>query len=386
MNKLTITFTFLIFLLVIFQPICSAASAADVRILISDANEMIANIDSQISSLQGYAGGISPCPSSDGTSDPCSSARATALSVLSNLAAKMDTAKTQLGTASSDLDNGAPLPNVMNEIGTSLSTVNSGINYAITEAGTIPASCPDENGNDICPGATDAARSSLASISRSYQTVKAEYDKLAGTATQLTPQQQEDQQKNTKLLSASTQLRQAEQLRQTIKNLEQSGASEDTLKSSRAELKDMEDNLTKTYEDILNNSRYYNDFWTNWDYATLKKDQGDRYYAIHFYALALSSTNVDEKSKTDFMNKLRKDSQSELGLSAPPSSDSSVMQSIGKDLHYMYDKSVWTKSVVFHDFHCAVVSAMAKTGQLVSDFQKFRDTFSGKNTVVQPNQ
>jgi hypothetical protein len=59
---------------------------------------------------------------------------------------------------------------------------------------------------------------------------------------------------------------------------------------------------------------------------------------------------------------------------------------MSKDIHYMYDKSTWAKSILLHDFHCAVTLTLAKTGKLINDLQNFRDTFSGKNTVVQPNQ
>jgi hypothetical protein len=335
------------------------------------------------------AGQISPCPDSTGA-DPCSNAQSTAYSVLSTFGAKTANAKAQLDTADKDLQNGAAPSVVLKEVGNTLSTINDGIKYAITEADTIPDSCPDESGNDICPSAKGAATQALASISRNYDSVKTEYDQLAGTVTQLTPEQQQDQQKNNELLSVHPKLAEAKDLRDKIKYMEDypkwSGSSKADIDSSKAKLKDMEDNLTNTYESILSNSRYKNDFWTNWDYATLKKNQGDADKARQLFATALSSTDVDEKSKSDFMNKLRKDSQTSLGLSAPPSSDSSVIKSIGKDLSYMYDKSVWAKSILIHDFHCAYIATLAKTGKLIDDIKTFRDTITGKNTVVQPNQ
>src|SRR5271157_5542029 len=166
-------------MLVILQPLCSASlSAGDVRTLISNTYDLISTINTQISSMQSFADQISPCPDSTGA-DPCSSAQSTANSVLSNLGTKTANAKAQLDTANNDLQNGAAPSDVLNEVGNSLSTMNDGIKYAITEADTIPASCPDQYGNDICPQATGAATHALALISAKYQSVKAEYDQLA---------------------------------------------------------------------------------------------------------------------------------------------------------------------------------------------------------------
>jgi len=380
-TQLVLTIISLFFL----QAVCSATqnelTAGDVRILMINTASLIDDIDTEIATMQSMVSQIVPCPCEN--EDPCSDAAALADAELSLLQAKNNAAKTVLQTAANDYNSDVPLSDVLKKTGVALEIINGGIKVAISQSDQIPSSCPDDNGYDICPTAKNAVIHSLATVSREYQSVKADYDTLAAIpVVQLTPEQIADKKKNDRLMGVYSKLGEAERMRETMKNLEQSGASAETLSASRMKLAGMEKELSDTYESVLMDQRYKKDFWTNWDYATLKKNQGDIETARQLYATAFSSTNVDEKDRKEFLDKLQKDSQGELKLTQPPKADDKVVKSISQSMHEQYDKisnkAQWAGYSAYMSFHSSVVFTLAKAAPIVNDMKKFRDLITGK--------
>lgn len=384
MGRHATRFSLLIFLLLILQPHCSAAgtsepSTGDVRALIIDTAGLADEIDTQISILYGLASQIAPCPCEEDGTDACSDAKSVAISALSSLNSQNTAAKNEIQAAATDFGNGAPLYDVLQRVGNALAIINSGINTAIVESDRIPDSCPDDSGSDICPYAKSAVGSSLSTVIRSYQSLKDRYDKLAGTVREPTPQEREDTAKNDRLASVYPKLGQAQRMRETIKNMAQSGASQSEIDAATMTLRGLERQASDVYDSILLNSRYKNDFWTNWDYATLKKNQGDAEGARKLYATAFSSANVDESTRKAFMDKLKRDGQAALKLSQQPKSDDKVVKSMRESLHEEYDRVKLMGYSVYMDFHSSFVFTLAKAGKIIDDMKQFRDAFSGKS-------
>ena len=385
MGRFTINLALITVLLLIFQPFSSAAaqqelSEGDVRILIINTAELVDEVNAQISSLQSVASQIQPCPCPEEGTDVCSDAAAAASSVLSMLQSRSDSAKAKIQAAANDYNNeDVPLSVAVKDVGDALAIISNGITTADSAADSIPSSCPDENNMDICPFAKNAVSSALSDIISKYGPVKSEYDRLAGMTPQLTPEQQRDKEKNDRLLSVYANLGKAQRMRDTINNMEQSGASEADLLSARMQLSGLEQENIGVYESILSDSRYKFDFWTNWDYATLKKNRGDTDSAMVYYAIALSSTNVDEKTKVQFLDNVRTHGQSELNLQKAPPANDKVVKSISQSMQESYDNAKLYGYSKYMDYKIAFFAKLAKVGKAIKDVQQFEEAITGKS-------
>jgi hypothetical protein len=383
MGKAGALFALLVFFLVFAEPAHPASTAsltdANVRSLIIDSAALADVIDGQISYLSGVAAQIQPCPCPEEGTDACSDAAAQANAALSLLHAKNDAAKSVIKSAASDYNSPlVSLSDVVNKIGTALAVINSGINDAIIQSDSIPESCPDDNNNDICPSAKAAATHSLATVAGDYQAVKAEYDGLAGLKPQLTPEQIAENNKNDRLLGVYSAVAQGQRTRETIADLENSGASEQEIAAAKMTLAGQEQKAEDVYKSVLLDKSYEHDFWTNWDYATLKKNQGDNEMAMRLYINALSDPHVSEATKQAFISKVMQDSQQELNLKAPPSTASKVMGAISEGVQSVYESVQQYGSSKFNDAKIAFMAKMAKAGKVYNDVQKFEEDITGK--------
>lgn len=369
-------------LLVLFQPLCSAAqqelTKSDVRMLLINSADLADVVYEELSSLQVMAAQIEPCPCPEEGTDLCSDAAAQAQAMLALLNAKNGAAKTVILSAADDYNSPlVSLPDVVKKVGVALEIINSGIANADSAADQIPESCPDDYGYDICPLARSAVTRALATVVGKYQPVKAEYGRLAGLpAPQLTPEQLEDKKKNDELLSVYPGLDEAKRMHQTIANMEQSGASASELSAAHVQLYGLEQRLQDAYDKILQNPRYKKDFWTNWDYATLKKNQGDFGAAMQLYATALSDVNVDPKAKQEFMDKQRQANRERLGLSRQPAPGDKVINSISAGMREKFNELKWS---AYSTFQTAYYSALATAGSVLNDIQTFKDATRGKS-------
>jgi len=378
MGKLGLAFIALVLLQAVSFAAQSELTPGQVRKLISDSASLIDAVDVQIAYLSGMASQLGSCPCGD--EDPCAEAAAAAESALSSLRAKSESAKGKILKAADDYSNeDVPLSVAVSDVGDALRIIHTGIGSAESDSGDIPSSCPDESGTDVCPAAKEAVSDSLSSVISKYRYVKDEYDVLAAEKEpQPTPEQVADKQKNDRLMSVYPKLGEAQRMRETIKNMAQSGAPESELSAARMSLAGLEQQAKDVYDSILLDQRYKKDFWTNWDYATLKKNQGNAEAARLLYATALSSTNVDPQAKREFLDKVKRDSQQELGLKAPPGVGDKVVKSIGESMQEKYDKVKLMGYSVYMDFKSAFVFSLAKAGKVLNDMQEFEDAITGK--------
>ena len=370
----------LLFVLALSQSLAHAQASGpsrdEVGGFLDRMDSFMQQISSDLNTMQGMTGYVTCGAGQEAT---CRQALARADVVLSVLRGQRDAAKAKLASARSGFDSQAPMSEVLKNAGDSLVLINSGLESAAQSAQQIPSTCTDADGNDICYLVRQPIDDSLFILGQTYRYRKAEYDALAAQLPSLSPDQLAAQDKNDRLAGVYPNLGRAQDMRATIADLEQSGASEQTLSASRVELAGLEKKTSDVYDSILLDPRFKHDFWTNWDYATLKKNQGDFAAAQALYAAALSDARVSEQDKKDFMAKLQKESQSSLGLAAPPPADDKVVKSMRESLREQYDKLKLMGFSTYMDFHASFVFTLAKAGNALNEMKQFRDAFTGQS-------
>jgi hypothetical protein len=257
----------LLFVLALSQPLTAQASGPsrdEVSGFLDRMDSFMQQISSDLNTMQGMTGYVTCGAGQEAT---CRQALAKADVVLSVLRGQRDAAKAKLASARSGFNSQAPMSDVLKNAGDSLALINSGLESAAQSARQIPSTCTDNDGNDICYLVKQPVDDSLFMLGQVYNYRKAEYDALAAQVPSLSPDQLAAQNKNDRLMGVYPNLDEAKRMRETIANLQQSGADEQTLSASRVELAGLEKKTSDVYDSILLDPSFKHDFWTNWDYA-----------------------------------------------------------------------------------------------------------------------
>ena len=367
----------------------TTASRNDVSTLLSDADNLIATIDNQLESAKILEQMIVPCPSEDDY-DECTAAQNTATVLIANLVSKRDRAKGMLESAQSNFEGGASVSEVLAGVNDSLTLINEGIQLAIANTNKIPANCPDDNGLDLCEAANFQIPEYIATVSGEYRDVKAEHDNLARTETvvivkpELTEEQKEDQDRNQKLNDAYIKQKNLKNMYSQMRAL---GTSEvdvilhGTIEEAKtytaladAALK-LRQNISATYDTLLQNPRYEHNFWVNWDYATLHAIAGNKDMAWLYYTNSIA--DLPEKDQKIMIEDMKLNNMARLGWKEDYSKGK-LKQTISKQILNKIESS-WpvTEFKVQYGRALAIWAANDQKAQELKD--KWRSLFSGES-------
>jgi len=198
----------------------------------------------------------------------------------------------------------------------------------------------------------------------------------AGQNQQTTGMSLEDEVRNNILKNLYPSLQKAKQMRDQLKQMKAEGTSESdpaTYNELKGSFNDLTMELSKAYACLLQDPRNENNFWVNWDYATLWALKGDRDSALTAFAHAISELPPEQQKS--MMQELKMSNLAQLDWKEDYSNGQFKQTTKG-----WIQKKIDESWVVYNikSYYQKAIAVWESNNQKAEELKgKWRNTFSG---------